>query len=50
MTDVIYIGDKSQSGDNLNLELGANYCAVVIPQLWVIINMVLIQIRWNRYQ
>ena len=45
MTDVIYRGDKSQSGANLNLELGAKYRPVVIPQLWIIINTFLIQLR-----
>jgi|JI9StandDraft_1071089.scaffolds.fasta_scaffold12800_3 hypothetical protein len=45
MTDVIYRGDKNQSGANMNLESGAKNCAVVITQLWVIINMVLIQLR-----
>ena len=45
MTDVIYRGDKSQSGDNLNLELDAKYRPVVISQLWIIINTVLIQLR-----
>ena len=45
MTDVINRGDKSQSGDKLNLELGAKYCAVVIPQLWIITITVLMQLR-----